>query len=54
MREFETFEDLLAFAIEKEQEAVDFYRRQGCEMALEPHPDLLAEEPDDLHLICPL
>lgn len=34
--------------------AVDFYRRQGCEMALEPHPDLLAEEPDDLHLICPL
>ena len=34
--------------------AVDFYRRHGCEVAPEPHPDLLAKEPDDLHLICRL
>jgi hypothetical protein len=34
--------------------AVDFYVRHGCEPAAEPHPGLLAKEPDDLHLICPL
>lgn len=34
--------------------AVDFYRGRGCRPAAEPHPDLLAEEPDDLHLLFPL
>ena len=34
--------------------AVDFYRSHGCRVAPEPNPDLLAKEPDDLHLVCPL
>lgn len=34
--------------------AVDFYVRQGCRPTDEPHPALLAKEPDDLHLVCPL
>jgi ribosomal protein S18 acetylase RimI-like enzyme len=34
--------------------AVGFYLSQGCRLADPPHPDLLAEEPDDIHLVCPL
>ena len=34
--------------------AVDFYVGRGCRPIAEPHPALLAEEPDDLHLVCPL
>jgi ribosomal protein S18 acetylase RimI-like enzyme len=34
--------------------AVGFYLSQGCRLAEPPHPALLAEEPDDIHLVCPL
>lgn len=30
--------------------AVGFYRSRGCELADPPHPDLLAMEPEDIHL----
>ncbi len=31
--------------------AIDFYTRQGCVPAKEPHPRLYEEEPEDMHLI---
>lgn len=31
--------------------AVNFYLRQGCTLADPPHPELLALEPDDIHLL---
>jgi GNAT superfamily N-acetyltransferase len=34
--------------------AVGFYVSEGCRLAEPPHPDLLAEEPEDIHLVCPL
>lgn len=34
--------------------AVGFYLSRGCELVDEPHPDLFAMEPEDIHLICPL
>jgi predicted N-acetyltransferase YhbS len=34
--------------------AVGFYLRQGCALATPPHPRLFEEEPDDIHLVCPL
>jgi GNAT superfamily N-acetyltransferase len=34
--------------------AVGFYLSQGCRLADPPHPALLASEPDDIHLVCPL
>lgn len=34
--------------------AVGFYLSRGCVPAVPPHPELLAAEPDDIHLICPL
>ena len=30
---------------------VDFYLGRGCELTNEPHPELLAMEPEDIHLI---
>lgn len=30
--------------------AVGFYLRQGCTLAIPPHPTLVALEPDDIHL----
>lgn len=30
---------------------IDFYRRRGCELATSPHPELFAQEPEDIHLI---
>ena len=33
---------------------VGFYMRQGCRLADPPHADLLAKEPDDIHLVCSL
>lgn len=32
--------------------AVGFYLSRGCQLAQPPHPDLLAEEPEDVHLTC--
>jgi ribosomal protein S18 acetylase RimI-like enzyme len=34
--------------------AVGFYLGQGCRLARPVHPTLFAEEPDDIHLVCPL
>ena len=34
--------------------AVGFYLRQGCRLADPAHPVLIANEPDDIHLLCPL
>jgi ribosomal protein S18 acetylase RimI-like enzyme len=34
--------------------AVGFYLSRGCRLAEPPHPDLLAEEPEDIHFVCPL
>ncbi len=34
--------------------AVGFYMSRGCRVAEEPHPDLFAKEPEDIHFICPL
>lgn len=34
--------------------AVGFYLRQGCRVAQPVHPELFAEEPEDIHLVCPL
>jgi GNAT superfamily N-acetyltransferase len=36
------------------QNTVDFYLGRGCVLAPEPDPKLLAAEPEDIHLICPL
>jgi predicted N-acetyltransferase YhbS len=33
---------------------VDFYLRRGCRLADPPDPELLALEPDDIHLVCPV
>lgn len=32
--------------------AVGFYLDRGCELADPPHPDLLADEPEDIHFVC--
>jgi GNAT superfamily N-acetyltransferase len=34
--------------------AVGFYLRQGCQLADPAHPALWVEEPEDIHLVCPL
>lgn len=34
--------------------AVGFYSSRGCRLAAAPHPALLAKEPEDIHLICPV
>jgi len=34
--------------------AVGFYLSRGCRLADPPHPDLLAEEPEDIHFVCPI
>ena len=34
--------------------AVGFYLARGCEVLAIPHPDLFAEEPEDVHLIAEL
>ena len=34
--------------------AVGFYLSRGCELAKPPHPELLAKEPEDIHLVCPI
>lgn len=34
--------------------AVGFYTSRGCRLATPPHPALLAKEPEDVHLICPI
>jgi len=34
------------------ENTVDFYRRRGCQVALDPDPELLAEEPEDIHFEC--
>lgn len=34
--------------------AVGFYLSRGCRLANEPHPDLFAREPEDIHLVCPV
>ncbi len=34
--------------------AVGFYLSRGCRLADPPHPALYAQEPDDIHLACPL
>ena len=34
--------------------AVGFYTSRGCRLASPPHPMLFAEEPEDIHFICPL
>jgi GNAT superfamily N-acetyltransferase len=34
--------------------SVDFYRSQGFELTPDPHPELFALEPDDIHMVCRL
>lgn len=34
--------------------AVGFYRSRGCTLANPPHPALVAAEPEDIHLVCPV
>jgi ribosomal protein S18 acetylase RimI-like enzyme len=34
--------------------AVGFYLSRGCILADPPHPGLLAKEPEDIHLVCPI
>lgn len=34
--------------------AVGFYLRQGCQPADPVHPELFADEPEDIHLVCPI
>ncbi len=34
--------------------AVGFYLSRGCRPTETPHPDLFADEPEDIHLVCPL
>jgi ribosomal protein S18 acetylase RimI-like enzyme len=36
------------------QSTVDFYLARGCRLAAEPHPELLALEPHDVHLVLQL
>ena len=36
------------------QQTIDFYIRQRCRMISEPDPALLALEPLDIHMECPL
>jgi GNAT superfamily N-acetyltransferase len=36
------------------ENTVDFYRRRGCVLAVAPDPELLALEPEDIHLTCAL
>ena len=36
------------------ESAVGFYRSKGFEPTDKPHPDLLAEEPDDIHMVMEL
>jgi GNAT superfamily N-acetyltransferase len=36
------------------QNTVEFYLRRGCRLADPPDPELLALEPDDIHLVCPV
>lgn len=36
------------------ENTVDFYLRRGCLLATHPDPGLLAAEPEDIHLVCPL
>lgn len=34
------------------ENTVNFYLRRGCRLATPPDPDLLALEPNDIHLVC--
>ena len=34
------------------ENTVNFYLRLGCQVADEPDPELLALEPEDIHLVC--
>jgi N-acetylglutamate synthase-like GNAT family acetyltransferase len=34
--------------------AVGFYLGRGCQLADPVHPELFADEPEDIHLVCPL
>ncbi len=34
------------------ENTIDFYLRRGCRVSPEPDPELLALEPDDIHLEC--
>jgi GNAT superfamily N-acetyltransferase len=34
--------------------AVGFYLRRGCRLARPPHPDLFANESEDIHFVCPI
>jgi predicted N-acetyltransferase YhbS len=34
------------------ENTVDFYRRRGCRVTADPDPELLALEPEDVHLEC--
>jgi predicted N-acetyltransferase YhbS len=34
--------------------AVGFYLGRGCQLADPAHPGLFADEPEDIHLVCPL
>jgi hypothetical protein len=34
------------------ENTVNFYLQRGCVLAQRPDPELLALEPDDIHLVC--
>jgi hypothetical protein len=34
--------------------SVDFYLRQGFQLTNTPHPELFAQEPEDIHMVCQL
>lgn len=46
-------ESIYVSATESES-AVGFYLRQGFQPTEQPHPELFALEPGDIHMICPL
>ena len=36
------------------ENTVNFYRRLGSQVLAEPDPELFAQEPEDIHLVCPV
>ena len=46
--------DALYISATESRHTVDFYLRQGCRLLQQPHPELFAQEPYDIHLYRPL
>jgi predicted N-acetyltransferase YhbS len=46
--------ELLYVSATPTERTVRFYLARGCRLADPPDPELLAREPDDIHLVCPV